>query len=67
MDETPKFFIDTPIEPNPVIDAYKAGIDISLIRRSLQFSYEERLRNLMEMQRFADELRRAGRKARGEE
>jgi len=47
-----------------VVDAYKAGIDLTLIERNLRLTPEERLRQLMQMQRFADELRRAGEQAR---
>jgi hypothetical protein len=43
-----------------VIDAYKAGLDHSLIDRSLARSVEERLEVLMQLQAFAEELRRAG-------
>lgn len=59
--------------PGPIIDAdslveiYKKDIDRSLIRENLKLSCEERLLKLMELQRFADELRRAGQKARGQE
>jgi hypothetical protein len=46
-----------------VIDAYKAGLDRSLIVRNLERSIEERLETLMQLQGFAQELRRAGRAA----
>jgi hypothetical protein len=46
-----------------VIDAYKAGLDRSLIEQSLARSVEERLEVLMQLQAFAEELRRAGRAA----
>jgi hypothetical protein len=46
-----------------VIDAYKAGLDHSLIDRSLARSVEDRLELLMQLQAFAEELRRAGRAA----
>jgi len=46
-----------------IIDAYKAGLDRSLIRRSLERTIEERLETLMQLQEFAAELRRAGRAA----
>ena len=49
-------------ERDPVVEAYKPGVDRSLIRRNLRLSVEERFRRLMELQRFAAELRRAGRK-----
>ena len=51
-------------EPDPVIEAYKKGIDRTLLRRNLRLSYEERFLQLMELQRFAEELRRAGATAR---
>ena len=47
---------------DPVIEVYKKDIDRTLIRRNLKLSHEERLRNAMELQRFAYELRKAGRR-----
>jgi uncharacterized protein (DUF3084 family) len=47
-----------------VIEAYKAGVDRTLIRENLRRSPEERVRALQELQRFAEELRRAGRRLR---
>jgi hypothetical protein len=49
---------------DPVVEAYKAGIDDSLLRRNLRLTPEERILQAMELQRLAEELRRAGRKAR---
>jgi hypothetical protein len=49
--------------PDPVIEAYKPGVDRTLLRANLARSVEERLRNLEAMQEFAADLRRAGRKA----
>jgi len=46
-----------------VIDVYKRDVDRTLIRQRLTRSIEERLEDLMELQRFAEELRRAGRRA----
>ncbi|HJW13962.1 MAG TPA: hypothetical protein VJ776_04660 [Thermoanaerobaculia bacterium] len=46
---------------DPVVEAYKKGIDRTLLRENLRLSPEERLRRLIELQRFADELNRAGR------
>ena len=42
---------------DPVVSAYLADVDRSLIRRNLKLSVEERFLQLMELQRFADELR----------
>jgi hypothetical protein len=51
-------------EVDPVVEAYKAGIDVTLLDRNLRLTVEQRLVQLMELQRFADELVRAGRSAR---
>ncbi len=45
---------------DPVIEIYRRSIDLTLIRENLRLSPEERLRQLQALQRFADELRRAG-------
>jgi hypothetical protein len=47
-----------------IIDLYKRDVDVSLIEERLKRSVEERLEDLMELQRFAEELRDAGREAR---
>jgi hypothetical protein len=52
------------LEPDPVIEAFKRDIDRTLLRHNLARTVEERLRNLIELQRFARELVRAGREAR---
>jgi hypothetical protein len=46
-----------------VIEDYKKDIDRTLLRENLRLTVEERFRKLMAMQRFAEELRRAGRRA----
>jgi hypothetical protein len=46
---------------DPVIQAYKEHIDRTLLRENLRRSVDERVRNLMALQRFAEELGRAGR------
>ncbi len=51
-------------EPDPVIEAYKKDIDRTLIRENLRLTVEQRFEKLMALQRFAEELRRAGRAAR---
>lgn len=48
---------------DPVIEAYKCDVDRTLIRQNLRRSVQERLEALMELQRFAEELRRAGKRA----
>jgi len=49
------------IDSDPVIEAYKKDIDRTLLRENLKMSVEDRLRQLMELQKFAEELQRAGR------
>ena len=53
--------VDRPIDKDPVIEAYKAGIDRTLLRRNLGLTVAERLANLVALQRLAEEARRAGR------
>ena len=45
---------------DPVVEAYKKGIDRTLLRANLKLTATERFRRAMEHARFADELRRAG-------
>ncbi len=47
-----------------VIEAYKRDLDLTLLRENLARTPTERLLALQELQRFADELRRAGEKVR---
>ncbi len=49
--------------PDPVIDAYLKHVDRTLIRENLKLTPEQRLRKLMALQQFAEELKRAGRRA----
>lgn len=48
---------------DPIVELYKKDIDRTLIRENLKLSVEERFLQAMELQRFAEELRRAGREA----
>ncbi len=50
---------------DPVVDAFRAGVDVTLLEGNLRLTVEERFLQLMELQRFAVELRSAGRKAMG--
>ena len=47
-----------------LIEAYKKDVDRTLLRENLRLTPEQRVRKLMELQSFAAELRRAGRRAR---
>ena len=51
------------LEPDPVIEAYKRDVDRTLLDENLRRSVDERVRNLMALQRLAEEARRAGREA----
>lgn len=49
-----------------VIEAYKKDVDVTLIRQNLRLTVDQRFEQLMRLQQFAEELQRAGRKARSE-
>jgi len=49
---------------DPVIEAYKKDVDITLIRENLRLTVDQRFQQLMKLQQFAEDLRNAGRKAR---
>jgi hypothetical protein len=55
---------DAETETDPVIEALLEDVDLTLIRRNLALTPQERLDQLAEMQRFAAELAEAGRRAR---
>ena len=46
-----------------IIELYLCDVDLSLLRKNLDLSVEERFVNLMQLQGFAEELQRAGRNA----
>ena len=58
------FETDTELPPDPVIEVYKKDVDRTLIRENLKLSVDQRLDNLRQLQKFAEELRRAGKEAR---
>lgn len=49
------------LDPDPVIDAYKPGIDLTLLRQNLALTPTERVQPLMRLMELAEEARRAGR------
>ena len=51
-------------DADPIIAAYKRDIDRTLLRQSLARTLDERFIELMRLQVFAEELRRAGKQAR---
>ena len=50
--------------PDQIIELYKKHVDRSLLRENLKLTPEQRLLKMMDLQRFAAELQRAGRAAR---
>jgi len=52
-----------PLPEDPVIEAYKAHVDRTLLRENLRRTVQERIDNLVELQRFAAEVRSAGDKS----
>jgi hypothetical protein len=52
---------------DPVVEAYKRGIDRTLLRANLKLTVTERFQRAMAHARFADELRRAGRELRSQQ
>lgn len=53
-----------PAGMDAVIEAYKAGIDRTLLRASLKLTPAERIERLSDLYDFSVSLRRAGREAR---
>lgn len=49
-----------------VIEVYKRDVDVTLIRENLRLTVDQRFQQLMKLQQFAEELQRAGRKARSQ-
>ena len=45
---------------DPVVEAYKQGIDVTLLRENLKRSIDERFLNAQALQQFAAELKRSG-------
>jgi hypothetical protein len=56
--------VEAETELDPVIEAYKKDVDVTLIRENLRLTVDQRFQQLMKLQQFAEDLRRAGRKAR---
>ena len=48
------------LEPDPVIEFYKRDVDRTRLRENLARTVEERLAQLVDMQRLHEEARRAG-------
>jgi hypothetical protein len=53
-----------PRPDDPLSRLFREQVDVTLLRENLRLSVQERLERLMDLQRFAQELRQAGRAAR---
>ena len=53
--------IDTwpPLEPDPVIEAYKKDVDITLLRENLKLTPDQRMDKLQAALRFIEEIQAA--------
>jgi len=51
---------------NAVIEAFKRDVDRTILRENLKLTPEQRVMELMEVLRAAEEFQRAGRRLRGE-
>jgi hypothetical protein len=56
--------VETGKDVDPLIEAYKKDVDVTLIRENLRLTVDQRFTQLMKLQQFAEDLRRAGRKVR---
>lgn len=50
-----------PLLPDPVINAYKPGVDRTLLEEQLRRSVDERVHRMIEALKLAEALREAGR------
>ena len=46
------------LEPDPVVEAYKRDVDRTLIRQNLTLTTDERLKKMIAVLRFVEEVRR---------
>jgi len=58
---------DPIIRDDPLSRLYREQVDVTLLRENLALTPQQRLERLVELQRFAEELRRAGRRLRAEQ
>ena len=63
MSKTADFAIAPRSSMDEVIDLYKRDVDRTLLREALSMTPDQRVRKLIELVRFCDELREAGAKA----
>jgi hypothetical protein len=56
--------LNAPLEPDPVIEAYKKDVDRTLLRENLKLTVEQRIEKLQRALKVVEEAKRAGREAR---
>ena len=56
---------DAELAPDPVVEAYKPGVDRTLLRENLRLTTTERAEKMIAALRFAEEVRRSRVKAKG--
>ena len=51
--------IPVSLDPEPAIDAYKPGVDRTLLRENLKLTTDERVQKMIAALRFAEDVRRS--------
>jgi hypothetical protein len=51
------------LEPSPVIEEYKKGVDRTLLRENLRLTVDQRVRKMMSAAQFAEAVRDSRRKS----
>ena len=47
------------LDPNPVIEAYKKDVDMTLVRENLRLSVDDRIKKMVKALELADEIRKS--------
>ncbi len=63
MSECDTTLLSVSLDPSPVIDAYKDGVDRTLLRENLKLTTSERVAKMISALRFAEAVRRSRPKA----
>jgi len=59
MPHDPPALLPVSLDPEPAIDAYKPGVDRTLLRENLKLTTDERVHEMVAALRFADEVHRS--------
>jgi hypothetical protein len=63
MSSTPRDLIEVSMEPSAAIEAYKDGVDRTLLRENLRLTPGERVAKMIRVAAFAEELRLSAQRA----